>query len=86
MSTKHWSVLIWPRGSPRSCMSLLLQKAEPNLAVKRTPNGRPHNGIMLILTIARPAVWRRLPLRYAPGSDAWAQVEQHAQHIVFDRR
>jgi hypothetical protein len=31
-----------------------------NPAFKRTPNGRPRNGIMLIFTIARPAVWRRL--------------------------
>jgi hypothetical protein len=36
---------------------------EPNLAFKRTPNSRPRNGIMLIFTIARPAVWRRLTLR-----------------------
>jgi hypothetical protein len=37
--------------------------SEPNLAVKRTPNGRPRYGIMFILAITRPAVWRRLPLR-----------------------
>jgi hypothetical protein len=42
--------------SPHSLM-------KPNLAFKRTPNGRPRNGIMLIFTIARPAVWRRLTLR-----------------------
>jgi hypothetical protein len=34
-----------------------------NLAFKRTPNGRPRNGIMFILAFARPAVWRRLTLR-----------------------
>jgi hypothetical protein len=37
--------------------------SEPNLAFKRTPNGRPRNGIMFILAFARPAVWRRLTLR-----------------------
>jgi hypothetical protein len=37
--------------------------SEPNLAFKRTPNGRPRNGVMFILAIARPAVWRRLTLR-----------------------
>jgi hypothetical protein len=37
--------------------------AKPNLAFKRTPNGRPRNGIMFILAFARPAVWRRLTLR-----------------------
>jgi hypothetical protein len=42
--------------SPHSLM-------KPNLAFKRTPNGGPRNGIMLIFTIARPAVWRRLTLR-----------------------
>jgi hypothetical protein len=36
---------------------------KPNLAFKRTPNGRPRNGLMFILTFARPAVWRRLTLR-----------------------
>jgi hypothetical protein len=40
-----------------------LSLMKPNLAFKRTPNGRPRNGIMLIFTIARPAVWRRLTLR-----------------------
>jgi hypothetical protein len=34
-----------------------------NPAFKRTPNGRPRNGIMFILAFARPAVWRRLTLR-----------------------
>jgi hypothetical protein len=34
----------------------------PNLAFTRTPNGRPRIGIMLIFTIARPAVRRRLTL------------------------
>jgi hypothetical protein len=38
-------------------------KSAPNLAFKRTPNGRPRNGIMFILAFARPAVWRRLTLR-----------------------
>jgi hypothetical protein len=36
---------------------------KPNLAFKRTPNGRPRNGIMFILAFTRPAVWRRLTLR-----------------------
>jgi hypothetical protein len=40
-----------------------LSLMKPNLAFKRTPNGRPRNGIMFILTFARPAVWRRLTLR-----------------------
>jgi hypothetical protein len=38
-------------------------KSSPNLAFKRTPNGRPRNGVMFILAFARPAVWRRLTLR-----------------------
>jgi hypothetical protein len=38
-------------------------KSAPNLAFKRTPNGRPRSGIMFILAITRPAVWRRLTLR-----------------------
>jgi hypothetical protein len=43
-------------------MSTALNSA-PNLAFKRTPNGRPRNGFMFILAFARPAVWRRLTLR-----------------------
>jgi hypothetical protein len=42
--------------SPHSLM-------KPNLAFKRTPNGRPRNDVMFILAFARPAVWRRLTLR-----------------------
>jgi hypothetical protein len=38
-------------------------KSAPNLAFKRTPNGRPRNSIMFILAFERPAVWRRLTLR-----------------------
>jgi hypothetical protein len=53
----------------------------PNLAFKRTPNGRPRNGIMLIFTIARPAVWRRLTLRYAPGSYAQIPVERFERRV-----
>jgi hypothetical protein len=51
-------------------LNSLTSEVNPNLAFKRTPNGRPRNGIMFILAFARPAVWRRLTLRYAPGSDA----------------
>jgi hypothetical protein len=40
-----------------------LSLMKPNLAFKRTPNGRPRNGIMFILAVAQPAVWRRLTLR-----------------------
>jgi hypothetical protein len=40
-----------------------LSLMKPNLAFKRTPNGRPRNGVMFILAFARPAVWRRLTLR-----------------------
>jgi hypothetical protein len=57
------------RSRHRSACSMLqlqetgLPSAKPNLAVKRTPNGRPRSGIMFILASARPAVWCRLPLR-----------------------
>jgi hypothetical protein len=40
-----------------------LSLMKPNLAFKRTPNGRPRNGVMFILAFTRPAVWRRLTLR-----------------------
>jgi hypothetical protein len=58
-----------------------LSLMKPNLAFKRTPNGRPRNGIMLIFTIARPAVWRRLTLRYAPGSYAQIPVERFERRV-----
>jgi hypothetical protein len=44
-------------------LNSLTSEVNPNLAFKRTPNGRPRNGIMFILAFARPAVWRRLTLR-----------------------
>jgi hypothetical protein len=81
-----WLSLAQPKQQHEAFQKSRPPSAEHNLSVKRTPNGRPRSGIMFTLASARPAVWRRLPLRYAPGFDAWAQVEPHAQHIVFDRR
>jgi hypothetical protein len=53
----------------------------PNLAFKRTPNGRPRNGVMFIPAFAQPAVWRRLTLRYAPGSDAQVPQERFERRV-----
>jgi hypothetical protein len=64
---------------------------EPNRSVEATSHGGaawPGNGYFVYSPFpGQAAPPRAAPHleRYAPGSDAWAQMEPHAQHIVFDR-
>jgi hypothetical protein len=62
----QWLSLAQPKQQHKALQRSRPPSAEHNLSVKRTPNGRPRSGIMFILASARPAVWRRLPLRYVP--------------------
>jgi hypothetical protein len=78
-STRHWVLQVLRRsvGAARTpstgfrllghsillCRQAPQPTVSPNLAFKRTPNGRPRNSVMFILAFARPAVWRRLTLR-----------------------